>query len=272
MEKIEITGISTNNLKNIDISLKKGELNLIVGPSGSGKSSLAYDTIAQIGQHELLSMYADDITEPIYKVKRHRNMQVTVPIKQNNNNSNPRSSIATFAGLNKTIIFLYAYLNHVSEEVFSLGKEENVCERCHGTGSVEELDVNKIINFKVPIKDNPFRCWQRHKEFYSQIINKACEEQKIDRNKSFVQLQESDQEFLLMGESQSKYKISFKKQSSFSSRTTKYYGALTGIPMLRNFKMPERFYSEHVCSLCKGKKYSYSVDKYRIKGVSIGQF
>jgi len=44
---IEITGIKTNNLKNISVSLQKNAINLIIGPSGSGKSSLAYDTIAK---------------------------------------------------------------------------------------------------------------------------------------------------------------------------------------------------------------------------------
>ena len=52
LEDIVVEGIKTNNLKNIDVRLKKKKINLIIGPSGSGKSSLAYDTLAQIGQHE----------------------------------------------------------------------------------------------------------------------------------------------------------------------------------------------------------------------------
>ena len=47
-KNIIISGIETNNLKNIDIELIEKGINLIIGPSGSGKSSLAYDTIAQI--------------------------------------------------------------------------------------------------------------------------------------------------------------------------------------------------------------------------------
>lgn len=73
-ENIEIYGIETNNLKNIDVSIKKDAINLILGPSGSGKSSLAYDTIAQIGQYEYMSMFADDYMEPKYKVKGYRHM------------------------------------------------------------------------------------------------------------------------------------------------------------------------------------------------------
>ena len=73
-EPIEFWGIETNNLKNIDVKIYKNSLNLIIGPSGSGKSSLAYDTIAQIGQHEYLSMFADNIEDPAYKLKGYKNM------------------------------------------------------------------------------------------------------------------------------------------------------------------------------------------------------
>lgn len=54
IDDIVIEGIETNNLKNIDVEIVKKGINLIIGPSGSGKSSLAYDTIAQIGQHEFI--------------------------------------------------------------------------------------------------------------------------------------------------------------------------------------------------------------------------
>ena len=76
---IIINGIETNNLKNINIIIKKNALNLIIGSSGSGKSSLAYDTIAQIGLHEYMSMFNDDIYEVTYKVSKYNNMSAVVP-------------------------------------------------------------------------------------------------------------------------------------------------------------------------------------------------
>ena len=92
---IIVKGILTNNLKNISVCLRKNAINLVIGPSGSGKSSLAYDTIAQIGLHELSSMYHDGLNEPEYKVQSFSNMVVTIPIKQLNSNNNVRSSIGT---------------------------------------------------------------------------------------------------------------------------------------------------------------------------------
>ena len=103
VDDIQVNGIETNNLKGIDIRIKKNALNLLIGPSGSGKSSLAYDTIAQIGLHELGSMYYDGVKEPEYKVDSYENMLVTVPIKQMNNNNNVRSTIGTYFSLNSSI-------------------------------------------------------------------------------------------------------------------------------------------------------------------------
>ena len=99
MNDIVVNGIKTNNLKEIDIRLRKKAINLIIGPSGSGKSSLAYDTIAQIGLSELGAMYSDGTNEPDYEVDSYSNMLVTVPIKQLNSNNNVRSTIGTYFSL-----------------------------------------------------------------------------------------------------------------------------------------------------------------------------
>ena len=105
-DNIVIEGIETNNLKNIDVQIVKKGVNLIIGPSGSGKSSLAYDTIAHIGPHEFMAMFADEVSEPSYKVRAFSNMVAAVPIKQSNHNNNMRSTIRTYFGLNKHFLML----------------------------------------------------------------------------------------------------------------------------------------------------------------------
>lgn len=119
-EPIEFWGIETNNLKNIDVKIYKNSLNLIIGPSGSGKSSLAYDTIAQIGQHEYLSMFADNIEDPAYKLKGYKNMLAAIPIKQTNFNTNIRSTIGTYFGINRFVSLLYSSYFDVDEDFFCI--------------------------------------------------------------------------------------------------------------------------------------------------------
>ncbi len=268
---IIINGIETNNLKNINIIIKKNALNLIIGSSGSGKSSLAYDTIAQIGLHEYMSMFNDDIYEVTYKVSKYNNMSAVVPIRQNNCNRNIRSTIGTYFGLNSKLAIIYSAMLGVPESFFVLNKDVNVCEYCHGLGTVEELDVSKILDYNKPLKNNPFRCWQRYGDFYAKIISKFCMEKGIDIMKSFDELSAIEQDMILYGESEKKYQISYKHGAGRASRTTKYYGIMTKIPMRKNYEPPKRYYSDVVCPECGGKKFSKGHLQYKLNGISIGE-
>lgn len=272
IDDIVIEGIETNNLKNIDVEIVKKGINLIIGPSGSGKSSLAYDTIAQIGQHEFMAMFADEVSEPSYKVKSFSNMVAAVPIKQSNHNNNIRSTIGTYFGLNRSIGLIYAIMLDLSEDFFVLNKESNLCENCHGLGFVSKLDYNKIIDFNVPLKKVPFRCWTRYKDFYAQMIINFCSEHNIDSNQNFRELNEEEKSLILYGESAGKYSVRYKKVNSFSRRTSKYYGVLTGIPMLPNCRIGKTYYSEFECECCHGKKYGKQYDEFKIHDLSIGEF
>lgn len=271
---ISIWGIKTNNLKNIDVQLVCNGINLIIGPSGSGKSSLAYDTIAQIGQHEFMSMFADDVSEPTYRIKGHENMVPAVPIKQSNFNNNIRSTIGTYFGINRSIILVYSAVLGLPEDFFVLNKEENLCENCHGIGTVKVLDPNRIINYDVPLCKNPIRCWNRYKDFYAQIIQLFCEDSGIDSNKTFRQLSDDEKHSILYGESDKKYSIRYKKSFGFSRRTSRYFGIMTEKPMMVNFVPSTQYFSDITCEYCHGKKYAsqYDQDQYKLLGVSIGDF
>lgn len=271
-DNIVIEGIETNNLKNVDVQIIKKGINLIIGPSGSGKSSLAYDTIAQIGQHEFMAMFADEVSEPSYKVKSFLNMVAAVPIKQSNHNNNMRSTIGTYFGLNRSIGLIYAVVLDLSEDFFVLNKESNLCENCHGLGYVNQLDYNKIIDFNVPLKNVPFKCWKRYKDFFSQMIVNFCTDHNIDSDKTFRELSNEEKDLLLYGESTEKYSVRYKKTNAFSRRTSKFYGVLTGTQMLPNCGIGKSYYSEFECECCHGKKYGKQLDSYKVQGLSIGEF
>jgi excinuclease UvrABC ATPase subunit len=268
---IKIKGISTNNLKNIDVSLLKNAINLIIGPSGSGKSSLAYDTIAKIGQHELSSMYSDIPTESQYKVDEYSNMLVTVPIKQNNNNTNIHSTIGTYFNMNAHIALLYSVMLNMPYEYFILNKPENICPQCHGIGYSKELDLNRIIDYNIALEDCPVKCWVRHKDFYKQIIKEFCKDNNIDYTKNFRALSKNERNIFLYGVSEKKYYLRYKHNNFFSQRTTCFYGILTNKPMLRAFNPSSKFFTEKKCSLCNGKKYSQDHDNAVLYGLSIGE-
>lgn len=271
-DQIVINGIKTNNLKGIDFCIQKRAINLIIGPSGSGKSSLAYDTVAQIGMHELMAMYADDVAEPSCRVDSYKNMIAAIPIRQSNYNSNLHSTIGTYFGLNRIIAFIFAAILKVQEDIFTLNRAGNLCEHCHGLGYTNELDVNRIIDYNVPLSKNPIRSWNKYKDFYAQIIRQYCVDMGIDPDNNFRDLSTKEKEQILYGESKQKYSIRYKKTNSFSRRTTKYYGPMTMKPMIVGFSPSAKFFSDVECSCCHGKKYSEDLEAYAVYGLSIGEF
>lgn len=268
---IVICGIETNNLKRIDIRLKKNAINLIIGPSGSGKSSLAYDTVAQIGIHELGSMYYDGIQEPKYNVKSYSGMVVTIPIKQVNNNNNVRSTIGTYFSLNPCFSKIFSSLLELLYDYFVLNKSENVCPYCLGVGYVKKLDANKIVDYNKTLAEVPIRCWNRNKDFYRQIIKSYCEDEGIPINKKFCQLTEAQKNKILQGEGAIKHTIKYKVTNHFSTRTTTYLGPMTEHSMLKQFSPSNEFYSELKCDICGGEKYEKGHRNHQICGYSIGE-
>jgi excinuclease ABC subunit A len=112
-DQITIRGARTHNLKNIDCDLTHGKLTVVSGVSGSGKSSLAFDTIYAEGQRryvESLSAYARQFLERIEKpdVDLIDGLAPAIAIKQKNQTRNPRSTVATATEIYDYLRLLFA--------------------------------------------------------------------------------------------------------------------------------------------------------------------
>ena len=112
-DQIVIRGARTHNLKNIDCDIPHGQLTVVSGVSGSGKSSLAFDTVYAEGQRryvESLSAYARQFLERIEKpdVDLIDGLAPAIAIKQKNSTRNPRSTVATATEIYDYMRLLYA--------------------------------------------------------------------------------------------------------------------------------------------------------------------
>src|SRR5450631_468796 len=110
---ITVRGARTHNLKNIDLTLPVGKLIIVTGVSGSGKSSLAFDTIYAEGQRryvESLSAYARQFLERMEKpdVDRIDGISPAIAIRQKNSIRNPRSTVGTTTEIHDYMRLLYA--------------------------------------------------------------------------------------------------------------------------------------------------------------------
>src|SRR5690606_17101571 len=111
--EISIKGARTNNLKNIDINIPRDQLVVLTGLSGSGKSSLAFDTIYAEGQRryvESLSSYARQFLGQMDKldVDSIEGLSTAISIDQKTTSRNPRSTVGTVTEIHDYLRLLYA--------------------------------------------------------------------------------------------------------------------------------------------------------------------
>ncbi len=112
-EKINVYGARVHNLKNIDVTIPRGSLTVITGLSGSGKSSLAFDTIFAEGQRryiETFSAYARNFLGGMERpdVDKITGLSPVISIEQKTTNKNPRSTVGTTTEIYDYLRLLYA--------------------------------------------------------------------------------------------------------------------------------------------------------------------
>jgi excinuclease ABC subunit A len=117
MDRIVIKGAREHNLKNIDIEIPRDRLVVITGLSGSGKSSLAFDTIYAEGQRryvESLSAYARQFLEQMEKpdIDSIEGLSPAISIEQKTTSRNPRSTVATITEIYDYLRLLFARVGH----------------------------------------------------------------------------------------------------------------------------------------------------------------
>ena len=136
-KNIVVTGARVHNLKNVDVVIPRYSLVVITGLSGSGKSSLAFDTIYAEGQRrymETLSTYARQFVGTMERpdVDKITGLSPVVAIEQKTTNKNPRSTVGTVTEINDFLRLLYArasraYSPITNEEMIHYS-DEQICQ------------------------------------------------------------------------------------------------------------------------------------------------
>jgi excinuclease ABC subunit A len=157
-QNIVVRGARTHNLKNIDVTLPVGKLIIVTGVSGSGKSSLAFDTIYAEGQRryvESLSAYARQFLERMEKpdVDRIDGISPAIAIRQKNSIRNPRSTVGTTTEIHDYMRLLFARVGRTYCR--KCGKEvvRETAEVVAGQLGELPQGTRLLIGFDLPVVD-----------------------------------------------------------------------------------------------------------------------
>lgn len=179
-EKIEVYGARVHNLKNIDVTIPRDSLTVITGLSGSGKSSLAFDTIFAEGQRryiETFSAYARGFLGKMERpdVDKITGLSPVISIEQKTTNKNPRSTVGTTTEVYDFLRLLYARAG----EAYSYITGEKMVK--YTDEQILELILEKYIGKKIYILSPVVRNRKGHyKELFEQIRKKGYLNVRVD--------------------------------------------------------------------------------------------
>lgn len=179
-DKIEVYGARVHNLKNIDVEIPRDSLTVLTGLSGSGKSSLAFDTIFAEGQRRYIETFSAYARGFLGKMERSDVDKITglspvISIEQKTTNKNPRSTVGTTTEIYDFLRLLYARAG----EAFSYKTGEKMVK--YTEEKIIELILEKYIGKKIyllaPVVNNRKG---HYKELFEQISKKGYLNVRVD--------------------------------------------------------------------------------------------
>lgn len=180
-DKIIIKGAREHNLKNIDIEIPKNQFVVITGVSGSGKSSLAFDTIYSEGQRryvESLSAYARQFIGQMQKpdVDSIEGLAPAISIEQKTTNRNPRSIVGTITEVYDYMRLLWAHVGEPHCPVCHKGVKGQTVEEIADNVIKESKEKSKLIVLAPVIKDKK----GTHKNLFINLMKKGFVRARVD--------------------------------------------------------------------------------------------
>ncbi|GAA2593037.1 excinuclease ABC subunit UvrA [Actinomadura fulvescens] len=164
-DHILITGARQNNLKDISLRIPKEQIVVFTGVSGSGKSSVVFDTVAVESQRQLNETFPWFIRNRLTKYERPdaeaiENLATAVVVDQKPIGGNSRSTVGTMTDIHSVLRVLFSRCGTPSAgeaTAYSFNDPKGMCPECDGLGRVVRLDLDKFLDRDKSLNDGALR-------------------------------------------------------------------------------------------------------------------
>lgn len=154
MADILVYGLTQNNLKHVTFRIPKEKITVFTGVSGSGKSSIVFDTIAAESQRQMNAAYPAFVRSRLPKypkpaAERIDNLTASVVVDQSPLGGNARSTVGTISGLYASLRLLFSRIGKPyagTASYFSFNDPNGMCRTCSGLGKITKVDVEAVLD------------------------------------------------------------------------------------------------------------------------------
>jgi len=161
IRNIRIVGARENNLKNVSLEIPKHKITVFTGVSGSGKSSLVFDTIAAESQRQLNETYSSFIRHRLAHYGQPdadllENLSVAIVVDQKRLGNNARSTVGTVTDIYTFLRLLFSRIGQPFvgySNVFSFNDPEGMCPHCQGLGTEQTVRLDRLIDRTKSLND-----------------------------------------------------------------------------------------------------------------------
>ena len=280
-EYIEIRGARENNLKNVSLRIPKRKITIFTGVSGSGKSSIVFDTIATEAQrllNENFSMFVRNFL-PKYSqpdADSIENLSMPIVVDQKRLGGGSHSTVGTITDINTILRMMFSRFGqpHVGPtNIFGFNDPQGMCLNCNGLGRKLDVDLDKFLDKSKSLNEGAilFPEYAVDSWSWSNLINTGL----FDPDKKISKYTQKELNDLLYSEPiKVKTKLGAKDfnltyEGIVNRFTNKYIKRDLKTMSERTQKSVEPYMTMGPCSECKGARLNQTILKCKINGYNI---